>query len=82
MTLFIVDPYATLFESDECHLLFDVKFADGRLELLEGDEAVLVGVRLGHDPVDDVLELIVTEKKILTLMPLQKNHLEAIFGIN
>lgn len=53
-----------LFEPDECHLLFDVEFADGRLELFEGDEAVLVGVGLGHDPVDDMLKLIMTETKI------------------
>ena len=51
-----------LFEPDEGHLLLDVQLADGRLELLERDEAVLVGVGLRDDPVDDVLQLVVAAR--------------------
>ena len=52
-----------LFKSDEGHFLFNVKFADCLLELFEGDEAILVRVRLGHHAVHDVFELIMTCKK-------------------
>jgi hypothetical protein len=31
-----------LFESDECHLLFDVELGDGVTELVEGNGAILV----------------------------------------